>query len=111
MNFLRRAQVMYHQRPQAVKDVCEERCENNYTMTMPLDRSFTHFKEILLLVKLRMLCFESSIAHKKWMNFYGVEGRMMVEDTQLLVFLSLCSRHHLGGINYTNPNHHLFRSR
>lgn len=34
MNFLRRAQVMYHQRPQAVKDVCEERCENNYTMTM-----------------------------------------------------------------------------
>lgn len=34
MNFLRRAQVMYHHRPQAVKEQCEERCENNYTMTM-----------------------------------------------------------------------------
>ena len=34
MNFLRRAQVMYHHRPDAVKEVCEERCENNYTMTM-----------------------------------------------------------------------------
>ncbi|CAK9049214.1 KIF-binding protein (Protein KBP) [Durusdinium trenchii] len=34
MNFLRRAQVMYHQRPDAVRESCEERCENNYTMTM-----------------------------------------------------------------------------
>ncbi|CAE6920212.1 unnamed protein product [Symbiodinium natans] len=34
MNFLRRAQVMYSRRPQAVRDACEERCENNYTMTM-----------------------------------------------------------------------------
>jgi len=34
MNFLRRAQVMYVRRPQHVRDVCEERCENNYTMTM-----------------------------------------------------------------------------
>ncbi|CAE7228269.1 KIFBP [Symbiodinium sp. CCMP2592] len=34
MNFLRRAQVMYMRRPQHVRDVCEERCENNYTMTM-----------------------------------------------------------------------------
>lgn len=25
---------MYHHRPEAVKEVCEERCENNYTMTM-----------------------------------------------------------------------------
>ena len=36
MNFLRRAQVMYVRRPQHVRDVCEERCENNYTMTMSL---------------------------------------------------------------------------
>ncbi|CAJ1422020.1 unnamed protein product, partial [Effrenium voratum] len=34
MNFLRRAQVMYQKRPQAVRDQCEDRCENNYTMTM-----------------------------------------------------------------------------
>lgn len=34
MNFLRRAQVMYMRRPQHVRDACEERCENNYTMTM-----------------------------------------------------------------------------
>ena len=36
MNFLRRAQVMYTWRPQAVRDACEARCENNYTMTMSL---------------------------------------------------------------------------
>ena len=36
MNFLRRAQVMYQKRPQAVRDQCEDRCENNYTMTMRL---------------------------------------------------------------------------
>eukprot|EP00931_Biecheleriopsis_adriatica_P104369 TRINITY_DN79050_c0_g1_i1.p1 TRINITY_DN79050_c0_g1~~TRINITY_DN79050_c0_g1_i1.p1 ORF type:complete len:702 (+),score=166.97 TRINITY_DN79050_c0_g1_i1:48-2153(+) len=34
MNFLRRAQVMYVNRPQTVREVCEARCENNYTMTM-----------------------------------------------------------------------------
>lgn len=60
MNFLRRAQVMYHQRPQAVKDVCEERCENNYTMTMPLDRkAFWRSWGCSTAV---VFCFESSIA-------------------------------------------------
>eukprot|EP00930_Biecheleria_cincta_P004222 TRINITY_DN105120_c0_g1_i1.p1 TRINITY_DN105120_c0_g1~~TRINITY_DN105120_c0_g1_i1.p1 ORF type:complete len:712 (+),score=147.81 TRINITY_DN105120_c0_g1_i1:31-2136(+) len=34
MNFLRRAQIMYVNRPQAVRESCEQRCENNYTLTM-----------------------------------------------------------------------------
>jgi len=34
MNFLRRAQIMYLNRPQAVKDTCEDQAENNYTLTM-----------------------------------------------------------------------------
>lgn len=36
---------MYHQRPDAVRESCEERCENNYTMTMPLRWQLDHAAE------------------------------------------------------------------
>jgi hypothetical protein len=34
MNFLRRAQIMFLNRPQAVRDTCDAQAENNYTLTM-----------------------------------------------------------------------------
>ena len=65
MNFLRRAQVMYMRRPQSVRDAFEERCENNYTMTMPLDcpqiQDTAQFVRLMMLRSFALASLQGSI--------------------------------------------------